>query len=254
MRDIDRFLSFLPDKIICNSEAIRKRFYRKGKIEDKIITIINGVDIDKFNPKISGREIRKEFAINEEEVVMGITSRIDPEKGHEYFLRGAAEVVKNHPGVRFLIVGDAFSPEHFWLREYLKKLTRTLRLEDEVIFAGFRKDMPQVLAGMDILVLASDAEPCGRVLFEAMACGKPLIATNTGGTPEIVIDRETGLLVPPRNSELLARALITLLNNNELRKEMGQKGRKRIEEHFTIEKHVEKTEAVYEELLLKEVN
>ncbi len=254
MWDIDRFFSFLPDKIICNSEAIRERFYKRGKIQDKIITIINGVNVSKFDPGISGRQIRKEFDINDEEIIVGMVGRLDPSKGHEYFLHAAAGVVKSYPRVRFLIVGDTFSPEHFWLREHLRNLVQKLHLEKRVIFAGFRRDMPQVLAGMDIFVLASDAEPCGRVLFEAMAMAKPIVATNTGGTPEIVIDRETGLLVPPRNSEALAKNIIILLNNRELAKEMGQRGRERVEKYFTIQEHVEKTEAVYEELLIKKVN
>lgn len=254
MWDIDQFFSFLPVKIICNSKAIQGRFSKKEKMQNKIITVINGVDIDKFNPKISGREIRKEFDINEKEIVIGIASRIDPSKGQEYFLHAAAEVVKSYPRVRFLVAGNAFSPGHSWFREHLRNLVQKLDLEGKVIFAGFRRDMPQVLAGMDIFVLASDAEPCGRVLFEAMAIGKPIVATNTGGTPEIVIDKQTGLLAPARNSKALAEAIIILLNNNKLAKEMGQKGRERVEKYFTIEEHVRKTEAVYKELLLKKVN
>jgi len=254
MWDIDNFFSFLPDKIICNSEAIRERFYKKGKTDEKVITIINGVDIERFNPRISGRQIRNEFNINEEEVVIGMASRIDPLKGHEYFLKAAVEVVKNYPKVRFLIAGEAFSSEHFWLHEHLRNLVQKLGLEKKVIFIGFRKDMPQVLASMDIFVLASDAEPCGRVLFEAMASGKPVVATNTGGTPEIVIDKDTGLLIPAKNYEALTIALLSLLNDKDFAREMGQKGRKRVEKYFTIEKHIAKTEAVYEEFLVKKAN
>lgn len=251
MWDSDRFFSFLPDKILCNSEAIRKRFIKRGKLHPKIITIINGVDINAFSPDLSSMKIRQEFSVDEGEVIIGMLSRIDMAKGQDYFIEAAAQLNKQYPHTWFLIVGSPCFSDHCDFFKQLKDEVQRLQLEKKVIFTGFRKDVVDILVALDILVLASEAEACGRVLFEAMACGRPIVATNTGGTPEIVVDKETGLLIPPKDSQALVSALRVLLDNKERREKMGQMGRRRVEKYFTIQEHVKKTEAVYKELLNK---
>jgi len=244
MIDIDNLLGFLPDRILCNSDAIRARF--KGRTN--AITIINGVNLDMFDYRLPGLPVRQELGIRPHDKVVGIISRLEPEKGHNCFLQAAQCVAAEVDDVHFLIVGKAFvNPEQ---RETeLHELAASLGLGERVTFAGFRRDMPQVLASIDILVLAADAEPCGRVLFEAMAMQKPVVGTHSGGTPEIVADGETGILFPPRDSEALARALLTLLRDETKAKKMGAAGRRRAMEHFTIQAHVRKTENVYREVL-----
>lgn len=249
MWDIEKFFYFFADRIICNSEAIRRRFLRKGKIHDKVLTIINGVDINIFRPGINGTKIRKEFGINEREIIIGMLSRIDPTKGQRYFIETAAELKKQFSNLRFFIVGSPCFQSHLVFFKQLQEMVAKLQLQNNIVFAGFRNDMPEVFQAMDIVVLASDLEGCGRVLLEAMASAKPLVATNTGGTPEIVVDNETGILIPPKNTKALTAALTKLLNDKNLTWEMGRKGRERVEKYFTIEEHVRKTEAVYEEVL-----
>jgi len=112
-------------------------------------------------------------------------------------------------------------------------------------------DMPCMYAAMDIFALTSLAEPCGRVLFEAMACGKPVVATNSGGTPEIMRDGITGFLVPPKKPRELAEKLLALIQNAPLRKNMGDAGQKWITENFTIEHNTSQIQQEYEELLPK---
>lgn len=251
MWDSDRFFACLADKIICNSDAIRQRFLKKGKIHEKVITIINGVDTDLFNPCVDGSSVRKELNIKDSEIIIGIAGRIDPTKGQLYFLEAARDLVSKYDNLKFLIAGDAFGKR---LIEYKRKLDEFIaenNLGEKVIFIGARKDMPHVLAAMDIVVLASDAEGCGRVIFESMSSAKPMVGTNSGGTPEIIQDKETGLLVPPKDSKSLAKAINVLLSDQEFSKNMGEKGRKRVEDYFTIEEHVKKTEKIYEELLIK---
>ncbi|PIU68061.1 MAG: glycosyltransferase family 1 protein, partial [Armatimonadetes bacterium CG07_land_8_20_14_0_80_40_9] len=145
--------------------------------------------------------------------------------------------------IKFLIVGDG--P----LREELKEQSKDLGIEDEVTFTGSRQDIPEIMAALDIFVLTSIKEHFGRVVIEAMACGKPVIATNSGAVPEIVEDKVTGILVPPEDSEKLAEAIIELLEDKEKAKEMGIAGRKRVEELFSIEKHTRQIEEVYLSLL-----
>lgn len=244
MKDIDNWLSFLPDRILCNSDAIRERF--KGK--PKAITIINGVNFDVFDRALPGEPVRDELGIPHDALVMGITSRLEREKGHDCLLRAAGIVVKQAPNAWFLIVGKAFVDVDAREAE-LRRLAEEMGVAGQTVFAGFRTDIPNVLAAMDVLVLAADAEPCGRVLFEAEAMALPIVGTNTGGTPEIVDDGVTGILFDPGDHEALAKHLIELCQNEGKRRQMGEAGYERARAMFSIQAHVAKTERVYSELL-----
>lgn len=251
--DPDRLLSFLPQAIICNSSAVARRFAARGKLPAKVKVVINGVDTQRFNPAVDPRKIRDEFMISPEETVIGISSRFGKEKDHETFFK-AAKLVLEDPQCaglrfRFLVAGAAVFDSDKWREAALLDITKGLGITDKVKFIGFRQDMPEVYAAMDIFVLTSLAEPCGRVLFEAMAMGKPVVATDSGGTPEIVVDKETGILIPPADPRALAQALIFLARNKDSARKMGEAGRKLIERRFTIMENVRQTESVYEELL-----
>ena len=244
--DSDNIFSFLPDRIICNSGAVRNRF-TKDKIDTKIRTIINGVDLSEFDPESNGSVIRKEFNIDEDELVIGTIGRIDPEKGHEFFLESARIILQDIEKVRFLVVGDTSSNPSF--EKTLYEMSAGKGIEKKTIFTGFRRDIPQLLASMDVVVLPSEIDACSRVLFESMAMQKPLVAVNAGGTPEIVQDGITGLLVQPRDSSEMAKCIKRLLNDKNLAGQYGKAGRKRVEEMFTIERNIKETESVYLELL-----
>ncbi len=249
--DSDNILSFLPDKIICNSNAVRNRFTRGKEIDTKIRTIINGVDLSEFNPESNGSAIRKEFNIGEDELIIGTVGRIDLEKGYEYFLESARIILQDVKGVRFLIVGGAFNnPLH---EKSLYEMSVEKGVDKKTIFTGFRRDIPQLLASMDVVVLPSEIDACSRVLFESMAMQKPLVATNAGGTPEVVLDGITGFLVKPRDSSEMAKSIMKLLQNKSLSVQYGKAGRKRVEEMFTIERNIKETEGVYLELLKTKV-
>lgn len=122
--------------------------------------------------------------------------------------------------------------------------------EGRIQFTGLRRDMPQVMRGLDILVLASNVEGCGRVLFEAMASGTAIVATNSGGTPEIVRHGQEGLLVPPRDSEALACAIGRLIDASQLRESLGRNGIMRVREEFTVERYITRTLDVYTQAAL----
>jgi len=147
-----------------------------------------------------------------------------------------------------VIVGKAFVNVEEREAE-LRQLAEDMGVAERTVFTGFRRDIPQVRAAMDVFVLAAEAEPCGRVLFEAMAMAKPIVGTNTGGTPEIVADGETGILFDPGDREALAKHVIALCQDPPRRRAMGQAGHERAKRHFSIESHVRKTEQVYAELL-----
>lgn len=244
--DSDNIFSFLPDRIICNSGAVKNRFTKGAKTATKIRTIINGVDLREFNPELNGSIIRKEFDIDEDEPIIGTIGRIDPEKGYECFLESARIILQDFKNVRFLVVGGANNPS---LEGSLYEMSVEKGIDKKTIFTGFRRDIPQLLASMDVVVLPSEIDACSRVLFESMAMRKPLVAANAGGTPEIVQDGITGLLVKPGDSSEMAKCIKKLLDDKYLAEQYGNAGRKRVEMMFTIEKNIRETENVYLELL-----
>ena len=244
MWDVDRVLAGLASRIICNSEAIRERF-RGGRAWAKSVTILSAVDTQEFNPQISREPFRRELGIPPGEPAVGIVGRIGLGKGHTYFVEAAFQLLRAGCPGQFLIVGDTLFLEDAWRVESLQHQVKEARLEDRIRFTGFRRDIPLVMRGLDILVLASDAEPCGRVLFEAMASGTAIVATNSGGTPEIVRDGCEGLLVPPGDPDALTHAISRLIEDPTLRASLGRAGVARAQKEFTIQRHIARTLDVY---------
>ena len=240
---LDRVLAYLCKKMIVVSRAAGKRFYWLKDKNNKVVVIYNGVDLEKFNPYINGQEIRKEFGISPEAPSVGMVARMDGRKGHRYFLQAAKKITELMPEVRFLIVGDGEYRQEF------EALKAELGLDKKVLFTGNRKDIPSIMASIDVFVLPSINEAFSRAVVEAMACAKPVVATGVGGLLEIVEDAVTGNLVPPKNADTLTEAIIALLKNKEKAKRMGQAGRERAEKLCDIKKNIRRTQEVYEQIL-----
>ncbi|MDQ1329647.1 MAG: hypothetical protein QG641_2939 [Candidatus Poribacteria bacterium] len=253
LRDIiktDQVKKYSLDKvdiIIPISDAVQKPLDDAGIPSEKIQRIYNGVDVSLF---AHGKgTLKKEFGING--YLIGIVGQMNPRsqwKGQREFIHACAEVMKQRSDVWFAIVGGDDSPktssEHGSYINELNELTRSLGIENRVIFTGHRTDMPDVMASFDVLVSASWAEPFGRVIIEAMAVGKPVIATMAGGAPEIVQDKITGILVPPKNHQAIAEAMLYVIQDNKLQA-MGHAGQKRAKEIFSIENHVREVQSLY---------
>jgi len=254
--DPDRLFSFLPDRIICNSHAIARRFQRRGRLPAKMQVIHNGVNTERFNPGLDPLRVRTELGISPDEIVVGIASRFNPIKGHEMYFEAARRLIYTMGHItapmRFLVVGGAVFDEDRRRGQFLKDLVAKLSIGRYVLFTGFRQDMPAVYAAMDMLVLSSHTEACGRVILEAMAVGRPIVGTNSGGTPEIIVDGRTGFLVPPNDALALAERVAVLATDPGQRRKMGEAARTRIEEEFSIEKNVAQIEAIYDALLKEE--
>jgi len=246
MIDTDRVFAWLPNRIICNSDAIAARF-AGSRWQHRVRTILNGVDIGEFHPDISGATVRDELGWARNPVIAA-TSRLDPEKGHETLLEAMCIVAQHRPDCRLLIAGAA-SVNQAGRHAALQYRISELKLDEMVRLLGFRRDMPPLLGAADICVLPAHAEACGRVLFEAMAMAKPIVATASGGTPEIVVNGVTGLLVAPRNPSALAEALLTLLKDPARSQALGAAGRERVTKQFSIQAHVQKMMDVYAEAL-----
>ena len=235
---LDPFLAMLATKIIANSRAVSQRV-RFSWSSQKVCVVHNGVDLREFSSDLEGDGIRQEFSIPGEDKVVTIVGRLDEWKGHRLFLEAVQKVVTHFGASKFLVVGDGV------LRNELEALSRELDIVNNVIFCGYRTDIPEILAASDIVVSASLAEGFGRVVIEAMAMAKPVVGTRAGGVPEIVIDGETGILVEPANSEDLARAIRSLLTDPERAREMGFAGLNRVRDCFSLEKHTREIEEIY---------
>jgi glycosyltransferase involved in cell wall biosynthesis len=192
--------------------------------------------------------LRKELGVPEGHAVVAIIGRITRLKGHPVFLEAMARVIGQLPDVCALVVGAAPPRKAPYLDE-LKALATKLGLGERAVFAGSRPDVPEVLHACDVVVNAStQPESFGRTLIEAMAAGRPVVATAHGGALDIVADGVCGRLVPPERPDALADALLGILRSPDRGREMGQAGRARVLEHFTVDRMVDETLAVYREL------
>jgi L-malate glycosyltransferase len=246
MRDTDRWFAWLPDRIICNSDAIAARF-AGSRWQDRVVTVMNGVDLTEYHPDLPGAAVRSELGWAGRPIIAAI-SRLDPEKGHEVLLEVMQRLAGRCPDARLVIAGRA-AVDPAGRHAALQRRIENLGLGAAIRLVGFRRDIPELLAAADVCVLPAAAEACGRVLLEAMAMAKPVVGTASGGTPEIVLDGVTGILVPPGDAGAMASALEILLRDPARAGSMGAAGRDRAVARFTIEAHAEKTMRVYAELL-----
>jgi glycosyltransferase involved in cell wall biosynthesis len=237
----------IPKQIIAVSQAVKNSI----RIDSPKVTVIhNGVDLEKYDPSKAQPLLRREYEISQETRTVGILSRLTPWKGHLPFIEAAARVCSKREDTKFFIIGDTLFEKDAYLEE-LKKKVSDLNLKDKIIFTGFRKDIPECLASLDLCVLPSILpEPFGLVLVEAMAMKKAVIATNLGGAAEVVAHEKTGLLIKP-GAEALAQALEKIFSDPGKIKLMGECGRKRAEDFFSVEAFIKKHENIFVRAALK---
>lgn len=241
----NKFCLTFVKRVVAVSKFVERRHARiPGTNPRKVVLIYNGVNLNRFVPSTKTNEGRKQFEIPSENKVITTIAHLIPEKGVDYFLEAAKILLASEKTLTFLVVGEG---RH--LRKLLD-LTNRLEVNENVRFLGLRNDTDEILRETDIFVCPSVwDEAFGLVIAEAMGCGKPVIASNVGGIPELIEDGITGILIPPARPKDLAKAIITLLQNNELALGMGQAGRKRAEEYFDVKRWVDKTIALYEDCL-----
>jgi glycosyltransferase involved in cell wall biosynthesis len=235
------------DHVLVNAEAVRAVLVSQGYDASRISVIRNGIDVSRFQAGGDSHGIRIGLGFSPEAPVVAVFARLNRLKGIEYFLEAAAILRIRFEDARFLIVGDSISEAY---RAELEKRAKDLGLHEHVVFAGFRSDIPELLREVSVSVLPSLAEGLSNVVLEAMAASVPVVATAVGGTPEMIDDGVQGLLVPPRDAPALVRAIGSLLAEPARRQSMGEAGRKRAKERFSLEAAVRETETLYERLLL----
>jgi glycosyltransferase involved in cell wall biosynthesis len=246
-KPFEKFLFNRAHKVIAVSRAASQRFQGFESAQEKVVVIHNGVDLTEFGRPQPDSQLREEFEIEKDRIIVGTLGQLIPGKGQDVFLKAAAQVIKQYLKVKFIMVGDGDKA----YRHKLEDRSKDPVLRGKVIFTGFREDIPRIMNLLDIVVLPSTThlEGLSRVIIEAMASSKPVIATNSGGNPEAVEDGTTGILVPPKDSSMLAESILDLLKDENKRDRMGKEGRIRAEKLFSIEKNISRIEKVYEELL-----
>jgi glycosyltransferase involved in cell wall biosynthesis len=241
---IEKLLDKFTDHYVAVSEALKKEGIQNRILTSNKITVIhNGIELRNFNKNFNVIQKKKELGIEMSRTIIGTVTRFEPQKAIHDFLVAVSYVKKTYPDIKVVIAGDG--P----LRREIEKLINDLKLNDNITLLGWRNDVPEILAVLDIFCQSSLWEGCPMVLLEAMAVGKPIIATNVGGVKEIVEDDNTGILVPPADPKAMGDAIVKLMNNKEKTMKMGMNGRRRAESFFNVDLMLIKYERLYQELL-----
>ncbi len=250
-RQMEKALARISTRIITLSDELKRELLgMKIGTEKKIEVIPLGLELKPF---LESREykgkFKKELGLSEDTTLIGVVGRLVPIKGHRYFLEAAAAInaelkVKSEKlKVVFVIIGDGE------LREELENYTKELGITDNVIFTGFRRDLPEIYADLDIVVLTSLNEGTPVSIIEAMASDKPVVATNVSGVPSLVEDSITGFLVKSEDVKSISEAILKLIKNPELRQEMGKEGQRSVFPEYDISQLVKRMDFLYTFLL-----
>lgn len=242
---IGHFISRFTDKHIAVSEEVKRHVVEWYRIpQEKVEVIYNGVATEYFNPKFPKEDSKKRLNIEPDTFIIGYVGRLDPEKGHRYLFE-ALNMLKDNFPLKALMLGTGRRE-----REAINQAKET-GVAEIVEFLGYRRDIPEILSAFDVFVLPSIQEGFSNALVEAMSMGCPVIATAISGNKEAIVDGVEGFLVPPRNPEAIASAIERLFKDKELRDSMYSSARKKVEEKFSLKKHIEQVENLYITLLKK---
>ena len=240
----ERLMARITDRMVALTQAERNDHTALSVFSpEKITTIHSGVDIDQYmNVRANIAEKKRELGLNSKGLVVGTVGWLLPIKGPMHLLKAMSNVWESHPETSLIFVGRGD------LEMELKEEARRMGVSDKVIFLGWRDDIPAIMQVLDVFVLASLNEGMGRVLVEAMAAGKPVVASRVGGILDLVKEGQNGYLFQPGDEKGLSLAIKKLLEDKSLRDEMGKRGREMAQD-FSVEKMIEKFEALYVSLL-----
>jgi L-malate glycosyltransferase len=227
---------------IANSGPIRDRLVADGIPRDKTTIVHEGVDVDRI-ARMQAANVHAEFFLPTHAPIVGNVAALVPHKGQHHLIDAAALAVRDVPDARFVIVGDGE------LRSSLEQQIHRHHLERHVMLAGFRVDALELTKGFDLFAMSSVSEGMCTALVDAMAASKAAVATSAGGIPDVLVDGQTGFLVPPRDHQAMAQRIVQLLRDESLRRRMGVAALARAREKFTVERMVEGTAAVYDRLI-----
>ncbi|HTZ11604.1 MAG TPA: glycosyltransferase family 4 protein [Candidatus Margulisiibacteriota bacterium] len=239
---LERIASSFTDTIIVVCEHDKQRgLTSKIGAADKYLLIRYGIDYARFGK--ADKDIRRGLGIDASGLVVGMISCFKPQKSVKDFIEAARLIAGSFPEVSFILIGDGA------LRKDIEKLISSSHLEGKIILTGWRRDIPEILSAMDIFVLTSLWEGLPIVVLEALASGKPVVATNTGGISEVIHEGKNGFLVPPRDTGLLCEKLSLLLKDRELRMRLGAEAGRTLNQDFFTDNMLKSTQDLYNELV-----
>lgn len=246
-----RFVYRNIDYFITVSEWIKKEVLKLNVPERKIKTIWDGRNLEEFNIQIDEAKIREEFGLQPKQHSVGMIGRLNPWKGHKVFIEASEKVLKQFPDCKIFIVGGA-AQKHKQYEAEIKSIVYEKKLSENIIFTGQRKDIVEIMRVLDVIVHAStEPDPYPNVVIEAMLTGKPVVASNMGGPVEMIENYKTGILIPPKDPAILGEQICQLLENRKMRMALGSEAKKVAFERYSIENHVRRIEAIYEEVMNK---
>jgi glycosyltransferase involved in cell wall biosynthesis len=236
-------------EVIAVSNAVKTHLcHDLPALESKVRVVHDGVNVKDFSPARDRERVRRELGLEPNEILLGMVGRVNAWKGQQFLLQAASGILRQRKEVKLAFVGAAFPGEEYLTKE-LHQNARSLDVTTQVIVLGWRDDVPDVWAAIDIAVLPSlRPEPFGMSVLEAMASAKPVVAMAHGGPLEIVRDGVTGLLVPPGDKEGLAEAMARLIDDPDMRFRMGAAGRRLVEETFSEEAAAREIVSLYEQV------
>src|SRR6476619_1051009 len=233
------------DCFICVSEAIRTMLIADGVPPARTVVVNEGIDLERVEAAPPAK-LHEELWLPRHAPIVGNVAALVRHKGQRYLIEAAAIVIRQIPDARFVIAGEGE------LRGALERQVKEHKLEKHVYLLGFRPDVLSLQKIFDVFVMSSVTEGLGTSLLDAMACAKPVVATAAGGIPEVVEDGLTGLLVPTRDPEAMAAAIVRLLNDAGLRRQMGEAALLSARERFSVERMVLDTLRVYQRVAMHE--
>ena len=243
------WLARTATRVIAISESVRQHVARYVRDPARLRLIYNGLALDEFAPRHRGMELRASLGIPAEAPLVGMIAQLAPWKRHDVFLEAASRVAAAMPACHFLLVADDVFDDQPGRLASLKAQAQQMGLSDKIQFLPFGQDVANLMESLDVLMHPASHEPLGRVVLEAMAMGKPVVAVNSGGPGEIIQDGLNGLLAADSQPAELAAAALTLLRDPVLAGRIGAAARQRVEQAFDIRHTAAQVEAVYDELL-----
>lgn len=233
------------DRVFAVSNHIRRSLQARKITNHQSQTLYSGLDLDRFSLNANGSQIRRTLGCSEDDVVLGTVANLFPRKGYDVMLQAMPSIIAEFPHTHYLIIGKGEDAYERRLRREVKRL----RLEGHVHFLGFQSDVSAYVAMLDVYVQPSRIEGLCLAVLEAMAMEKPVVATDVGGLSEGVQHQRTGLLARSDDAQSLAQTVLTLLSDPERRRAFGVRGRRRVEEQFTVARMMDELVSGYENVL-----
>ena len=237
--------------LVAVSNATKQFHIAQGISSDKVQVIYNGVNTERFHPTPATGILKQELGLSDSAILIANIGQICLRKGQTVLAQAAVSLAEKFPDANYLFIGQRHSrkPESVAYENTLRLLFREGGIENRLFCLGFREDIPAILNETDLLVHTAHQEPLGRVLLEAAFCGRPIVATDVGGTTEILTDQASALLVPPDDPQALTTAIRRMLMNRELRNRLGQQALKLVSKNFSLLRTAANTFAFWKSFL-----